>query len=140
MLYVALFVPPGMPPFPREIVHNPQLAHYVDGFGSRDGDLGFIAELDDRPVGAAWVRRLTDDDPGYGFIDAATPELSVAVIEEQRARGAGTRLMEALLAAAPRCSLSVDRRNPARRLYDRLGFVVVATDGDSVKMLRRGDR
>ena len=139
MLRMALFVPPGMPPFPPDVVHEPGLAHYVDGFGNRSDDVGFIAEMDGRPVGAAWVRQLTDDDPGYGFIDAVTPELSIAVIEDQRGRGVGTVLMEALLAAVPRCSLSVDRRNPAVRLYDRFDFITVATDGDSQTRVRLGD-
>lgn len=136
MLYAALFVPPGKPPFPRGVVYEPRLAHHVDGFGTWNGDIGFIAELSGRPLGAAWVRQLTEDDPGYGFVDNATPELSIAVLEEWRGLGVGTQLMESLLAAVPRCSLSVDRRNPAVRLYERSDFVVVATDGDSVTMLR----
>jgi GNAT superfamily N-acetyltransferase len=136
MLYAALFVPPGKPLFPPDVVYEPRLAHHVDGFGTWRSDIGFIAELGGRPVGAAWVRQLTEDDPGYGFVDNATPELSIAVLEEWRGRGLGTQLMEALVAAVPRCSLSVDRRNPAVRLYERFGFIVVATDGDSVTMVR----
>ncbi len=140
MLYVALFVPPDRPPFAPDVVDQPELARYVDGFGTRGGDVGFIAELDGRPVGAAWVRQLTDADPGYGFVDAATPELSIAVSEEHRRRHVGTTLMEALLATVPRCSLSVDRRNPAARLYERLGFVIVTIDGDSQTMVRLGNQ
>jgi GNAT superfamily N-acetyltransferase/2'-5' RNA ligase len=140
MLYIALFVPPGKPPFPKDVVDEPSLARYVDEFGDGISDIGFIAENDGRRVGAAWVRQLTEDDPGYGFVDGATPELSIAVLEEWRGRGVGTQLMEALLAAAPHCSLSVDRRNPAVRLYERLGFLVTATDADSVTMVRVGDQ
>ncbi len=140
MLYVALFVPPDRPPFPPDVVDQPELARYVDGFGTRDGDAGFVAEFDGRAIGAAWVRQLSDDEPGYGFVDAATPELSIAVIEEHRGRDVGTTLMEALLAAVPRCSLSVDRRNSAVRLYERFDFITVATDGDSQTMVRLGNQ
>ncbi len=71
MLYEALFVPPGSPPFPRSITDRPDLARYARGFGSKDGDLGWIAEslLGDL-LGAAWVRQMSADDPGYGFVDA----------------------------------------------------------------------
>lgn len=140
MLYAALFVPPGRPPFPPDIVLEPQLAHYVDGFGKGAGDIGFVAELDGKPVGAAWVRQLTADDPGYGFVDATTPELSIAVAKEHRGHGIGTELLLVLLGAVPRCSLSVDRRNPAIGLYERFGFITVATDAESVTMVRLGDK
>jgi [ribosomal protein S18]-alanine N-acetyltransferase len=136
MLYLALFVPPGKPAFPREVLDAPMIAHCVDGFGTKDRDTtGFIAE-DGEPVGAAWVRLFTSESPGYGYVDDDAPELSIAVVEESRGKGVGTALMERLLEAVPRCSLSVDDRNPAIDLYRRYGFVTVAVDGHSVTMLR----
>ena len=136
MLYLAIFVPPGDPPPPRTIVRDPHLAHYVEAMGSRLGDAAWIAESPDgTPVGAAWRRSLPSDDPGYGFVDEHTPELGVAVADGHRGSGVGTRLLTTALAATGRCSLSVDRRNPARRLYGRLGFVVVAASDESLTML-----
>ncbi len=136
MLYEALFVPPGSPPHPRSITDRADLARYARGFGSKDGDLGWIAEsLHGDLLGAAWVRQMPADDPGYGFIDAETPELSIAVVSDHRSQGVGTALLGLLLAAVPRCSLSVDDRNRAVGLYERSGFEVVSVDGHSLKML-----
>jgi Acetyltransferase (GNAT) family len=82
------------------------------------------------PVGAAWYRLFPPGEPGFGFVDERTPELSLAVIEEARGRGIGTRLLLLLLDRArddgfQALSLSVEPDNPARRLYERHGFVRV---------------
>jgi ribosomal protein S18 acetylase RimI-like enzyme len=133
MQYAAFFVPPGGAPFPRSILDDPAIVKYHRDFGSRPGDVGVVA-LDDagRRLGAAWVRLVE----GYGFVDRETPELGIAVVDGVRGQGIGTALLEELLARVPRCSLSVDRRNPAMRLYERLGFEAVTDDGDAVTMLR----
>ncbi len=136
MQYEALFRPDGVAPFPRSILGEPSIARHHESFGSRPGDVGRIA--DDRhgvAIGAAWLRRVE----GFGYVDADTPELGIAVVPARRNRGVGTALLRSLLAAAPRVSLSVDRRNPAMRLYADLGFETVRTDGeDSVVMLYDG--
>lgn len=140
MLFLAPFVPPGADPIPRLDVDAPELTHYVDGFG-RPGDLGVIASSGAVDVGAAWVRQLTGADPGYGYVDDHTPELTIAVSPEWRSRGVGLRLMRALIDAAngsvSAISLSCDPANPAMRLYDRLGFVPVGESGTSITMLKR---
>lgn len=136
MLYEALFVPPGEAPFDRSIIHDDGLVRYHRGFGTEPGDVGRVAfDRAGEPIGAAWVRQLR----GYGFVDDDTPELSVAVAAQHRAAGVGSALLAALLDAVPRMSLSVDRRNPALRLYERLGFEVVRVDGDTLVMLRGGE-
>ncbi len=100
--------------------------------------MGVVAE-DGPPVGAAWLRLLPEQDPGYGFIDAQTPELSVGVVPRHRGRGVGSLLLEALIEAAgkryPALSLSVEPDNPARRLYERHGFQVVGTVDGSLTLL-----
>lgn len=137
MLYEALFVPPGAAPFDRAIVDAEGLVEIHARFGTGRGDVGRVAvDRDGEPVGAAWARQLT----GYGFVDEHTPELSIAVVESHRGLGIGSALLLSLLDAVPRVSLSVDRRNPARRLYERFGFRVVREDGDhTLVMLREGD-
>jgi len=138
-LYHAIHVAPGDAPPERDIVNRPELARYVREWGDVN-DLGFIAvtEENQQPVGASWIRLLTGDDRGYGYIDDATPELSIAVLPEYRGRGIGTGLLIHLLQAVsvhhPSISLSVEGGNPASRLYRRLGFEIVRTSGTSLVM------
>jgi ribosomal protein S18 acetylase RimI-like enzyme len=137
ILYEALFVPPGCEPFPRSVLDAPEVGHYAAGFGTRTGDVGFVAEAIGAPVGAAWVRLLRAEDRGYGYVDDDTPELTVAVKREWRRRGVGTALCCRLFEVVPRMSLSSDVRNPVIGLYPRLGFETVSRDDNSVTMLRR---
>ncbi len=137
MQYLALFVPPGGEPLPSSVVDDPSIARYYLRFGSRPGDLGRVAESSaGTPIGAAWVRYSTAADPSYGYVDDDTPELGVAVVDGARGGGVGGALLDSLLAELPRCSLSVDCRNPAMRLYERHGFAEVRREDHSVLMLR----
>ncbi len=56
MLYLAIFVPQGEFPPPRSVLHEPNIAKYVDGWGTKTGDSGLLAVVDSAPVGAAWLR------------------------------------------------------------------------------------
>lgn len=134
MQYAALFVPPGGDPIPREVLDQPGISRYHADFGTRDGDVGALAMADDgTPLGAAWVRQVA----GYGFVDDATPELGIAVVADHRGEGIGADLLAWLFERVPRISLSVDVRNPAMHLYERLGFELVRRDGEhSAVMLR----
>ncbi len=141
MLYQAIYVPPGAAPPGREIVRAPELARYVADWG-RPGDMGYLAvDADGMLLGAAWLRCFPADQPGYGFVDEATPELLVAVMPGYRGQGIGTRLLTALLEAArsryAAVSLSVQAENPAVRLYRRLGFEIVADGGAWLKMCKQ---
>ena len=82
------------------------------------------------------MRELRADDPGFGFIDEATPELSIWVTEGKRGRGIGGQLLDAAIRAAQskrlrRISLSVEEGNPARRLYERAGFTWAGSGFDT---------
>ncbi len=113
----------------------PSVRKYLDGWG-RPGDAGAIAvDGDGRPLGAAWYRLLPPDNAGYGFIAADIPELSIGVREDARGRGVGRALLDALLKMARgqgyrALSLSVDRQNPACRLYARAGFRDAGVSGE----------
>jgi len=139
--YHAIFVPEGSPPPPREVVQDPDLRKYYADFG-RFGDIGVVAVREiDQPVAAAWLRLLTGKQAGYGYVDDATPELTIATLPEYRGKGIGTRLLEALFAEANKqfsaISLSVWPANPAYQLYQRLGFVVVKENENDVVMVKR---
>ena len=138
MLAIAADWRPGSPARPvPEVMREPALAHYVAGWPRR-GDFGFVGEVE-RPVGAAWCRLFTADDPGYGFVDGATPEVSIGVRAAARGRGVGTSLLTALVLEArrrghPGLSLSVEPDNPAVALYERLGFEAVDHRGGAITM------
>jgi ribosomal protein S18 acetylase RimI-like enzyme len=109
---------------------HPDLVKYVQGWGCKN-DLGVIAILNsnNQPVGAAWLRLLTAENPGYGYIDDYTPELAIATLPEYRNQGIGTKLITHLLTIAktsyPSISLSTRNTNPALHLYERFGWKVV---------------
>ena len=75
------------------------LSRYVDNWG-RPGDLVVIAHETGNRVGAAWLRVFRQAEPGYGFVDENTPELSIAVVPSRRRHGLGQELMDSLLEAA----------------------------------------
>ena len=139
MLYHAIYVSESQARPQRDVVKQPELARYVSGWG-RAGDRGFVAMDGEakQPLGAAWLRLLTGDNKGFGYVDERTPELSMAVLPEYRGQGIGTRLLTQLFQVAsdhhPAVSLSVGADNPALRLYRRLGFEVVGTSGTSLTM------
>lgn len=139
-VYEAVSWDPGRPIPPYEAaLEHPELARYHRGWG-RAGDLGVVAEVGGDVVGVAFCRLFTAEDHGHGFVDDETPELAVAVAGGHRDRGVGTRLLLELAEAAresgfSRLSLSVDEDNPARRLYERLGYQQIAHDSGGVRML-----
>ncbi len=117
------------------------LAKLLDGWG-RAGDRAVIAEVEGRAVGAAWYRLWTRESYSYGYVADTVPELAIGVAEDVRGLGIGRRLMEALVATAyneglAALSLSVERDNPALRLYRNSGFEVVASNGGALTMLLR---
>jgi GNAT superfamily N-acetyltransferase len=118
-------------------------SRYVDAWG-RPGDTAVIALDGGFPVGAAWYRTFPQDAPGFGFVDERTPELTVAVVPSKRGKGLGEQLLSALLERARGAghhaiSLSVERANPARKLYERFGFREVDERGDTVVMVAELD-
>lgn len=140
LVAAAFWRPDGPTASVRDVMAQPELAHYVAGW-PQPGECGVIGEAG-RPVGAAWLRFFPESDPGYGFFDAGTPEVTIGVAQQWRGLGVGTRLLSALVAQARGAglralSLSVEPDNDARRLYERFGFLTVGGDGRSLTMLLR---
>ncbi len=144
MLYQSFFVPKGKSPFERNIVNRPENARYVEDWG-RENDSGFVAvNGNNQSIGAVWLRLFKDNEKGFGYVDAKTPELGIAVLPEFRGRGLGTMLLSHLIEATEDVfeyiSLSVAAENPALRLYQRLGFETVGKFGDAIVMKRKSRR
>lgn len=141
MLYQAIYVPTGTTPLPREIIYQPELAKYVQDWTTNDIGLIAISESNQTPIGATWIRLFDINNPGYGYINDETPELSIAVLPEYRNQGIGTRLILDLLERItdfyPAVSLSVSSDNPALRLYQRLDFEVISQFDNSVTMKKK---
>ena len=116
------------------------LTRYVDNWG-RPGDVAVIAHETGNRVGAAWMRLFRAFEPGYGFVDEETPELSIAVVPSRRRHGLGRELLEALLERAradgrKQVSLSVEKDSPAVAFYERNGFERIG-ESDGGLVMRR---
>jgi len=122
------------------LLAQPEVARYVAHWG-RPGDVALSAlDRRDEPVGAAWYRRFTAAEPGYGYVSDDVPELAIGLYPEARGQRVGSLLLGALIARAQRdgeraLSLSVNRENPAKRLYVRYGFEVVGEVKSALTML-----
>jgi ribosomal protein S18 acetylase RimI-like enzyme len=117
------------------------VARYVTNWGRR-GDAGLVALEGANRVGAAWYRLFSDSEPGFGFVDESTPELTIAVVPSRRGRGFGHELMTGLLDLARKdgfeaISLSVEKDSPAVRLYEGYGFEKVGESDDALTMRAR---
>jgi ribosomal protein S18 acetylase RimI-like enzyme len=139
MLYESIHVEEGSEKPGRDIINQPSISKYVEGWG-REGDIGFIAEdSSGKPIGSITCRFFSEENKGYGYVDANTPELGMAILAEYRGKGLGTELIKCLLEEVKGrgimgISLSVDPDNPAARLYRRFGFIEVGVEGTSIVM------
>src|SRR5215831_19687482 len=103
----------------------PFVAKYLVGW-QRPGDFGCIAEQHGAIIGAAWARRFAAAELKVPYGDEEAPKVSIGVKPHARGQGVGAKLMCAVIGEAAhrglRLCLSVRSDNPARRLYERLGF------------------
>ena len=112
--------------FPKAVVST--YARIDDLFRKSVEDIGLVAVMADRVVGAVWARIMKD----YGHIDDQTPSLALALVPGVRGHGIGTALMKSMFTELKRrgydtVSLSVQKSNPAKHLYDRLGFIQIGS-------------
>lgn len=137
-LYEAIFVPEGVPAPPKSIINQPELQVYIADFGKKKDDIGLIAEVDKKAVGAVWVRIMND----YGHIDNDTPFFAISLYKEYRGFGIGTDLMKEMLLILKdrgykQASLAVQKANYAVRMYQKTGFEIVDENGEEYIMLCR---
>src|SRR5262245_59947122 len=142
MLFEALFWDTAAArPSVAEFRRHPEFMKLLAGWG-RPGDRGLVAERQRTRIGAAWFRLWTPELHSYGFVDARTPELGIAVAANQRSRGVGRVLLRDLIQIAradghPALSLSVSPSNYALALYESEGFLKVGESGTSWTLLLR---
>ena len=104
---------------------NFQRQQFRDGYPESKDNLVL---LDEKPIG----RLLVDEGDPVTLVD-------VALLPAYRNRGIGRQLLDDLLAQAGRARkavrLQVVKTNPARHLYERLGFRQVSEDSVYCKMI-----
>lgn len=135
-LYEAIFVPEGVSAPPKSIINQPELQVYIADFGKKKDDIGLVAEIDKKAIGAVWVRIMND----YGHIDNDTPSFAISLYKDYRGFGIGTALMKEMLCILKdrgykQASLAVQKANYAVRMYQKTGFEIVNENEEEYFML-----
>ena len=104
-----------------------QDAHYREHYPGATID---VVEVDGEPAGRLYVHRGPSD----------IRSMDIALAPPFRGRGIGTALLRSLMDEAQesgrKLSIHVEQNNPARRLYERLGFEPAGEHGVYVLMER----
>jgi len=139
-MYEAIYHPDPANPYPKEVIYYPQVRVYWDNWGKEKDDYCLLALVDDKPIGAVWIRTFQGEIKGCGYIDEHTPEIAIALFEEYRNQGIGTEMMTQMIALMKdkgykQVSLSITKGNPAIHLYERLSFKVIDENEEDYIML-----
>lgn len=137
-LYEAIYIPAGVLPPSKEIINQPELQVYIADFGTKTGDIGLVAEVEGKIIGAVWARIMND----YGHIDNETPSLAISLYKEFRNLGIGTAMMKKMLCMLKengykQTSLAVQKKNYAVEMYKKVGFEIVDENDEEYIMLCR---
>lgn len=89
-LYQAIYQPDTTNLAPKSIINKPELQVYIINFGKQKDDYCFCAEVNNRIVGAVWVRNIN----GYGSIDDVTVEFAISVFDEYQKMGISTAMIK----------------------------------------------
>ena len=140
MLYEAIYQPDETNLIPRSVLDIPEVNAYIRDFGNNKDDYCLVADCKGRVVGAVWVRIISVDIKGYGYIDEKTPEFAISLFKEYRDQGIGFRLMNAMInylreSGYKQTSLNVKKENYAVKLYQKFGFKVIDQDAEDYLML-----
>ena len=100
--------------------HRAQHAHYRKHYTTAEW---LILEREDTRIGRLYLDEWKRE---FRVVD-------ISLVEESRGRGIGGAILADIIAAARAAgkgvSIHVEKQNPARHLYERLGFVVVEDKG-----------
>ena len=141
MLYNAIYQREESELLPFDVIMKPEIQGYIQDFSKQEGDFCLVAERNSTILGAVWVRIMTQDRKGYGYIDPYTPELVIALLKEERNKGIGTQLMIKMLKLLKehgytQASLSVSKENYAVTMYQKLGFRILEENEKDYLMIR----
>lgn len=137
-LYEAIFIPDGAQPPERNIINLPELQVYVVDFGKQKDDICFVAEVNNKVIGAVWVRVMDD----YGHVEDGVPSFAISLYKEYRGYGIGTALMKRMLCELKqrgyeKTSLSVQKANYAVQMYLNVGFDIIDENEEEYIMICR---
>ena len=135
-LYESIFIPEGTPALPKSVIHHPSLQVYLENFGKRKDDMGLVAEVDGKVVGAVWVRIMND----FGHVDDETPSLAISLYKEYRGLGIGTAMINEMLSKLKqmgyaKTSLSVQKANYAVKMYKKAGYEIFRENEEECIMI-----
>lgn len=135
-LYEAIFVPEGVEPPLKSIVNTPDLQVYIENFGSNTHDKALVTEINNKVIGAVWVRIMND----YGHIDDKTPSFAISLYKEYRGFGIGTEMMKKMLKILKnfgykQASLAVQKANYAVKMYRNIGFEIIDENEEEYIMI-----
>jgi len=123
-------------------LHNEALREYVEKTWGWDEDwqrADFRERFEDRIKGK--IITVDGVDAGYFWVNEKENEMflvSIHLLPEFQNRGIGTRLITQLFETTEKpVTLQVLKVNPARRLYERLGFEVFEETETHFKMMRK---
>lgn len=125
-LYEAIFILEGEQAPPKSIINIPELQVYVLDFGKKEDDICFVAEVNEKVIGAVWVRVMDD----YGHIEEGVPSFAISLYKEYRGNGIGTALMKKMIyelqqRGYEKTSLAVQKSNYAVNMYKSVGFEIL---------------
>ncbi len=140
MLYEAIYQVDEDNLIPRSVLNIPEINAYIKDFGAGKDDYCLVAECNGRVVGTVWVRIISGDIKGYGYIDEETPEFAISLFKGYRNQGIGTQLMSSMISylresGYKQTSLNVKKENYAVKLYQKMGFKVIDQDDEDYLML-----
>ena len=140
MLYEAIYQPDEHNLIPRTVLEIPEVKAYIKDFGSKKDDYCLVADAAGKIVGAVWVRVISGEIKGYGYIDDNTPEFAISLYRQYRNKGIGTQLMTSMIThlrkiGYSQTSLNVKKENYAVKLYRKMGFDIVNENNEDYLML-----